>query len=122
MKQSETWKNFLSALCGGTKKDEFIWKNTMLNIHETVIHGKKILTDWERDEAPMISVGGSVLQIGGVGIEDLRKDIDEQYKRLKKYRYSEATQSAQAATEAMAKSAQLENDQNFNAKIKEFLD
>ncbi len=115
------WTRFMAMLVVSTRKDEIIWENTMLNIHETKFHGDHILTDWERDEPPMISVSGSDLQMHGMGIEHVREAIDEQYKRLKKYRYSEDNQLAQATIAATVQAIHSLNNETLIAKATKLL-
>lgn len=117
MINTAAWQRLISVLTEGTDKDKIIWKNTMLNIHETFFHEERIVIDILQDDPPTFIIGHSALQLRGVGVEELAQHIDEQYKRLKKYRYSENARSTQAASEARAKTAQMENDLAFNAKI-----
>ena len=106
----------MKILIDVTKKDKIIWRNTMLNIHETVFHGKKIWTDWERDESPMISIDQNVLEARFAGIRDLRTAIDEQYKRLKKYRYSDESLFSSKAIESKRQEEKSNNYKDFLSK------
>lgn len=116
------FRRLISALIKGTDQDKILWENTMLNIHQTVLHGKKIITECPQDDPPLIIIGDATVQIRLEGIESLNKYIDEQYKRLKKYRYSEATQSAQARVEANAEDRQSKNNREFNTSMNKLLD
>ena len=121
MIESTNFRRIIRVLVGATMGDKIIWENMMLNIHETTWHGKKIIIDGPQDEPPMIMIDGSVVQIRFEGIESLRTYIDEQYKRLKKYRYSDENKRALNAIEKKANEQQLENDETFNIKAAELL-
>lgn len=121
MINEKTLTRLMRLLIADTNRDKIVWENMMLNIHETIFRGKNILTDWPQDDSPMISIDGNVLEMRGIGIEELRKCIDEQYKRLKKYRYSEESRAASAAIESRRQREQLQNDQSLNTKMSELL-
>lgn len=88
--------SFMAFLIRDTNTDQIIWRHVMGNMHEAIVSGKKIVTDWERDEAPWITIDDSELQVRGLGIEELRKSIDTQYHRRKAYYGSDDPKAAAA--------------------------
>lgn len=110
------FKRLIRLLIDGTDKDKIIWENDMLNIHETFFHGDRIVIDILQDDPPTFIIGHSALQLRGVGIEELTQHINEQYKRLKKGRHSDAAEIARVVIEAKAQEEELKNDHAFNVK------
>lgn len=117
MMDQEKVKNFMALLVDETQNDRILWRNTMCNIYETVFYREKILTDWERDEPPMISIGGGVLQGRGLGIEHLRGVIDEQFRRQKRGRYSKEAETAEQATKILSIVEKVKNAELVSYKI-----
>ena len=118
-------KVFVKVLINLTNKDKIVWERAILNIHKSAWNNWKFYTELLQDEQPVLeltSPSGEQQKIQSYGffIEELNSAIVYQYKRNKRYEFSDEYLVESRRQEKVREGAKDERQKSLDRLISEF--
>ena len=120
-----TKENLVPKLIKLTNQDLVRWERPILNIHSTNFNGWHFYTEMLQDDRPRLEISDpqgkkTAIQSYGCGIEELNAAIDNQYKRLGLYDYSQEHQEMLKKLDRQKTEEQAQQAHDFAELSKKF--